>query len=232
MKQSADVDLKCDILPSVEFETMPVTSCLPPYPESYSEVVRLNANTDVDCLKKDFLDFDKTRNYFRSRAKFFKDNFRETVKAFEMVGFHNKVYQAYPMRAIETNALLDTVGAYTRSFLESLKVTLFRQQYVVAKRNWSTTFHIDYPDFKIYGYRLLIPIDPAFLGFQENIYYLEPGSCYFVNVAKKHRGFTTLNEERAVIMAQMASDKLILEGKNSKPMHTKLIPKEFRNVSL
>ena len=126
---------------------------------------------------------------------------------------------------------MNDVGIYTKSLLESFGVVLFRQQYVVAKKGWNTKLHIDHPNFKIHGYRLFIPIDPAFVGFENNIYLLKPGKCYFVNIARKHRGFTFL-EERVVIMAQMSSDKLIIEGKTLNPINPLLIPKEFRSVPI
>ena len=223
-------DFTHDILPLGNFEAMPVTSMLPPYPNNYPEVVRLSIKANVDHLRMDFLRFNKKGDYFKSRVKYFKNSFRETVKIFEDIGFHRETYQAYPLRKIGTNTLLSSIGKYTRFFLNSLEVILFRQQYVVAKKGWNTKLHIDHPNFKIHGYRLLIPIDPAFIGFKQNIYYLKSGDCYFINIGRKHRGFT-FHKERVVIMAQMASDKLILSGEKIKPTDTTyLIPKEFQNV--
>ncbi|MCZ0932207.1 MAG: hypothetical protein OXJ52_03530 [Oligoflexia bacterium] len=224
-------DFSHDILPLGDYEAMPVTSTLLPYPCNYPEVVCLNMKTNVKSLKRDFLEFNKESNYFKSRAKFFKNSFRETVKLFEDIGFHKKTYQAYSLRKIGTNILLNNVGLYTKNFLNSLNIVLFRQQYVVAKKGWNTKLHIDHPNFKIHGYRLLIPIDTAFIGFERNIYLLEPGDCYFVNIARKHRGFS-FYKERAVIMCQMASDSLILFGKKVKPISNDSIPKEFRNAPI
>lgn len=231
MKKLSGFDFTHDIFPLGDFEAMLVTSMLPPYPHNYPEVVRLSVKTNIDHLRMDFLKFNKEGDYFKSRAKFFKNSFRETVKVFEDIGFHRKIYQAYPLREMGTNVLLSSVGEYTRSLLNSLETTLFRQQYVVAKKGWSTKLHIDHPDFKIHGYRLLIPIDPAFIGFKCNIYRLEPGECYFINIGRKHRGFT-FYKERTVIMAQMTSDNLILSGEKIKPTDIHLIPKEFQNVPL
>ena len=223
-------DFSHDILPLGNFEAMPIASKLPPYPYNYPEIVRLNIETHVPSLKQDYLHFNKTGNYFMSRSKFFKNSFRETVKVFEDIGFYRKFYQAYPLRKIGTNILLDSVGKYTRFLLNSIGVTLFRQQYATAKQGWSTKLHIDHPNFKIHGYRLFIPIDTAFIGFERNTYILKPGYCYFVNIAQKHRGFNFYNKERAVIMCQMASDALILEGGKEKPTNNNSIPKECRNV--
>lgn len=218
-----------DILPLGKFETIPVVSQKPPYPKNYPEVVQLPMSVNAVFLRKDFLNFKKKGDYFKSRARFFKNDFRLTVKVFEEIGFYRKVYQAYPLRKIGTNILLKEVNLYTKSFLESFGVKLFRQQYVVAKKGWNTKLHIDHPNFKIHGYRLFIPIDSAFIGFEDNIYCLEPGKCYFINIAKKHRGFT-LHEERVVIMAQMSSDELIIKGEKLNPIDSLSIPKEFQNV--
>ena len=215
MSKPSGFNFVYDILPLGNFETMPVVSKNKPYPENYPEVVQLKKNVNVNLLRKDFLQFNKEGDYFKSRAKFFKNNFRLTVQIFKEIGFHKKFYQAYPLRKIGTNILLKDVGIYTKTLLESFGVILFRQQYTVAKKGWNTKLHIDHPNFKIHGYRLFIPIDPAFIGFESNIYHLKPGQCYFVNIAKKHRGFTLL-KERVVIMAQMSSDKLNYRRKNTK----------------
>mgnify|MGYP003649543260 CR=1 FL=1 len=52
------IDTKYDILPLGEYETIPVTSLIPPYPEYFNEVVRLGVKTDVNQLQKDLIEFE------------------------------------------------------------------------------------------------------------------------------------------------------------------------------
>lgn len=199
-----------DILPLGDFETVTVSSVLSPFPENYPEVVKLNIKTDVEKLKSDWDAYPKNGDYFRERMKYFKNPIRDTIKLFSDLGFSQKNYNAYPLRETGTNILRNTVGEYTKNLLETFGVELFRQQYVVAEPLWETQLHIDHPDFSLHGYRVFIPIDTAYIGFQDTVYEMLPGDCYFVNIAKMHKGIT--KKKRTVIMCQMASDELILGG--------------------
>lgn len=216
-----------DILPLGDFETVPVTSLIPPYPCNFPEVSRLGIKTDVNKLREEWEEFDKTGDYFRDRAKYFKNPLKETIKLFDEIGFSRENYKAYPLRETGTNVLKDNVGPYTRELLENFGVPLFRQQYVLSSEGWKVKLHIDHPDFTVHGFRVFIPIDTAYMGFEENVYELTPGDCYFVNIARKHWAYS--DKERAVIMCQMASDKLIRNGYDMTPMDSTLIPEEYRN---
>lgn len=224
------IDNKYDILPLGDYETIPVTSLIPPYPEYFKEVVRLDIKTDVEKLKEDLDNFDLNSegDYFFSRAKYFKQNIRETLKMFKDMNFElGEKYSGYPIRKKGTNVLKENIGSYTKNLLENFGVSLFRQQYVLAKEGWNTKLHVDHPDFSIHGFRVFIPIDVAYIGFEENIYRLDPGDCYFVNIARKHRGLS--DRDRIVIMAQMASDKLIRMGQEMTPIDKTELPEALRN---
>lgn len=215
-----------DILPLGDYETVPVSSRLAPSPENYVEAVRLHIPVDAARLREEYLRFEKSGDYFLSRKHQFKNGLRETIQVFEDIGFSRESYQAWPIRKKGTNVLQDQVGPYTHSLLTSIGVELFRQQYVVAKKNWKTKLHIDHPDFRVHGFRMFVPIDPAYIGFEKNIYRLDPGDCYFVNIARPHRGFTD-QDERVVIMAQMNSDELILGGTPMTPLDPSSLPEDF-----
>lgn len=225
---SSNFNYHNDILPLGDFEAVPVSSLIPPYPEHFPNVVNLNKPTNVDKLKEDFNNFKKTGNYFKDRAKYFKNNFKDTVQLFDDLGFSFSNYKAYPIRELGTNILKSDLGEYTSALLNNFGVPLFRQQYVVASKGWSTKFHIDHPDFTLHGFRVFIPIDHAYIGFKEGIYKLNAGECYFVNIAKLHRGFSA--DTRVVIMCQMASDKLIRGKSATLPVDISTIPEEFRNA--
>lgn len=215
-----------DILPLGDFETVSVTSLIPPYPCNFPEVAKLGIKTDVIKLRKEWEEYDKTGDYFKDRAKYFKNSIRETVKLFDDLGFSRNNYKAYPLRTTGTNILKDEVGEYTRNLLETFGVDLFRQQYVLSSAGWKVKPHVDHPDFTIHGFRVFIPIDTAYMGFGEDVYELTPGDCYFVNIAKKHWAFS--DSERVVIMCQMSSDKLIRDADIMTPINSELIPEEYR----
>lgn len=231
MNMNTTYNFKYDILPTGDYETVPVTSLVPPYPEYFDKVVQLGIKTDVSKLRKDFNNFDKTgKNYFLDRAKHFKVPLKETIALFDDIGFSMDNYKVYPIRIKGTNKIKPELGEYTKNLLENFGVPLFRQQYVVAKKDWQTKLHIDHPDFTLHGFRVFIPIDTAYIGFEDSsIYKLNPGDCYFVNIAAKHRGIS-FETDRIVIMCQMASDKLIESGKKMEPCDINIIPEEFRSV--
>lgn len=224
------IDNKYDILPLGDYETIPVTSLIPPYPEYFKEVVRLGINTDVEKLRTEFDDFDLKAegDYFFSRARHFKQSIRKTLESFKDLHFElGEKYAGYPIRKKGTNELKDGLGEYTKSLLEKFGVPLFRQQYVIAEEGWNTKLHIDHPDFSIHGFRVFIPIDVAYIGFEKNVYKLLPGDCYFVNIAKPHRGIS--DRHRVVIMAQMSSDKLIRMGYDISPIDVNELPRTLWN---
>jgi mannose-6-phosphate isomerase class I len=219
-------DYNNDILPLGDFETVPVTSLIPPYPCNFPEVARLGIKTDIKQLKEDYENYDKSGDYFKSRAKYFKNSLKDTIQLFDKLGFSKSNYQAFPLRELGTNILKNNVGEYTKHLLLNFGVDLFRQQYVLAQAGWKTKLHIDHPDFTIHGFRVFIPIDDAYIGFEKNIYKLTAGDCYFVNIAKMHRGFS--ESDRVVIMCQMASDKLIRLADYIEPIDNNLIDEEYR----
>lgn len=227
MNMPLDFDYSQDILPLGEFESLPVTSLIPPYPENFPDVARLGIKTDVSKLRDEYESFDKSGDYFKSRARYFKNSIRDTIMLFDQLGFSREKYKAFPLRITGTTTLKEDVGVYTKNLLENFGVPLFRQQYVLSSNGWSTKFHIDHPDFRMHGFRVFIPIDEAHMGFEGKIYRLEPGDCYFVNIAKKHRGFS--DKDRVVIMCQMASDKLIRMATPLNPIDPLMIPEEYRN---
>lgn len=226
MNMPSNFDYSKDILPLGEFETVPVTSLIPPYPENFPEVARLGIKTDVEQLRADWEAYDKTGDYFKSRTKYFKNSLKETIQLFNWLGFSKDKYKAYPLRELGTNIIKENTGAYTQNLLEEFGVPLFRQQYVYSCAGWSTKLHIDHPDFSIHGFRVFIPIDTAYIGFEKNIYTLEPGDCYFVNIARLHRGFSDSN--RVVIMCQMASDRHIRMADPVAPTPLDLITEAYR----
>jgi len=228
MNLPLNFDYSKDILPLGDFETVPVTSLIPPYPENFPEVARLGIKTDVSRLRKEWELFDKSGDYFKSRAKFFKNPLKETIQLFDWLGFSREKYKAYPLRETGSNTLKSNIGPYTQTLLTNFGVSLFRQQYVLSSAGWSTKLHIDHPDFSIHGFRVFIPIDTAYMGFEDNLYVLEPGDCYFVNIAKMHRGFSDSN--RVVIMCQMASDRLIRMAQTLLPVDKNVIPERYRNA--
>lgn len=219
-------DYNQDILPLGNFETVPVTSLIPPYPCNFPEVARLGIKTDIEKLRSEYDQYDKSGDYFKSRAKYFKNSLKDTMQLFDELGFSKVNYQAFPLRDIGTNTLKSNVGEYTKTLLLNFGVELFRQQYVLARAGWKTKLHIDHPDFTIHGFRVFIPIDDAYIGFEKNIYKLTAGDCYFVNIAKMHRGFS--DSDRVVIMCQMASDKLIRCSESLLPIDNNLIPETYR----
>lgn len=219
-----------DILPLGEFETVPVTSLIPPYPCNFPDVARLGIAVDVDKLREEWLLYDKTGDYFKDRAKYFKNSLKETIKLFNDIGFSKTNYKAFPLRETGSNKLKEDVGQYTRRLLDNFGVPLFRQQYVLSSAGWKTKFHIDHPNFKTHGFRVFIPIDTAYMGFKSGVYELTSGDCYFVNIAKMHRGFS--DKERVVIMCQMASDKLIRTAEKMKPVEINTIPEEYRDADI
>ena len=223
-----EFDYRNDILPLGDFETIPVTSLIPPYPDNFPEVARLGIPVDVDRLRQEWSTWDKSGDYFKSRAKYFKNPLRDTIKLFDDIGFSPVNYKAYPLRETGTNQLKPEVGAYTRQLLTDFGVDLFRQQYVLATAGWSTKLHIDHPDFTMHGFRVFIPIDDAYMGFQHNLYRLPAGDCYFVNIAKLHRGFS--DADRVVIMCQMASDRLIRLATPLSPVDPLTIPEAYRHA--
>ena len=217
-----------DILPLGEFETIPITSLIPPYPDNFPEVAKLGIKTDIEQLRNEYENFDKTGDYFKSRAKYFKNSLKDTIKLFDHLGFSRENYKAFPLREMGTNTLQASVGPYTRNLLENFGVPLFRQQYVLATAGWQTKLHIDHPDFTLHGFRVFIPIDDAYMGFENTIYKLEAGDCYFVNIAKMHRAFS--DSDRVVIMCQMASDKLIRMATPLTPINPLTVQENFRNA--
>jgi len=227
MNTPSGFDYSQDILPLGTYESVPVQSLIPPYPDNFPEVTRLGIKIDVNLLRQEYNQFDKSGDYFVSRMKNFKNDIKETIKLFNQIGFSRTKYKAFPLRVEGTNQLLDTVGPYTRQLLENFGVPLFRQQYALAVKGWSTKLHIDHPDFTTHGFRVFIPIDTAYIGFEKNIYQLLAGDCYFVNIARLHRGFS--DEERVVIMCQMASDKLIRIGETLLPIDPNMLPDFYRH---
>lgn len=204
-------DYNNDILPVGNFEAIPVISSIEPIPENFPNFTKLNVKVDVSKLRKEWNEFPKdiTKHYWRQMARHFKNNLRETLEIFKEQGFKIDNYKVYPLRIIGTNTLSENVGPYTREVLENVGVNLFRQQYVYATETWETNVHIDHPTFEIHGFRMFIPIDPAYMIVNGEDIILEPGYAYFVNIASPHKAFSKGN--RVVIMAQMASDKLIQE---------------------
>jgi hypothetical protein len=210
MQQS--FDYKNDILPVGDFEAIPVYSSIEPVPENFPNYIRLNIQVDVTKLRQEWEVFPKdiVKHYWRQMAKHFKNSLRETLEIFKEQGFKIDNYKVFPLRAIGTNTLSENVGPYTREVLENVGVPLFRQQYVYATSTWETNTHFDHPTFAIHGFRMFIPIDPAYMIVDGEDIELTPGFAYFVNIARPHKAFS--KGERVVIMAQMASDKLIQEA--------------------
>jgi len=206
-----ELNLENDILPVGDFETIPVVSVLEPIPENYPNYIRLNVSVDVDKLREEYHLFPKEnkKHYFRHMAKHFKSSVKEAVSYYMDLGFVIENYKVYPLRVIGSNILSENVGPYTREVLETIGVPLFRQQYVYATKDWETQTHIDHPNFSIHGFRMFIPIDEVNLIVDNEEIILKPGYAYYVNIAKPHKGWAT--SDRIVIMAQMASDKLIQE---------------------
>lgn len=222
-------DFSQDIYPLGDYEALPVSSKKNFEAMAYPEVVRLNILTNPDILIKEYEHFEKKENYnyFMSRARNLKIDLRKTFALFEELRFElGKKYHAYPIRMKGTNQIMDTVGPETRQWLKNLKVPTFRQQYVVAKEGWHTRLHTDHPDFRIHGYRMFVPLHTAYIAYSKNIYILTPGDCYFVNIARPHRGFCT-GHERVVLMLQMASDDYIESGQPLMPAELSEIPKEY-----
>lgn len=202
-----------DILPVGKFEAIPVTSSVEPIPDNFPNWIKLDIQVDVDRLRQEYLEYPKNRSkhYFREMAKHLpKDRVKETVKIFTENGFGIDDYIVYPLRVIGTNKLTDYVGSYTKQLLENIGVPLFRQQYVFATKTWETKIHTDHPNFATHGYRMFIPIDPAYMVVNGENVEMTPGWAYYVNVARPHKGFT--KGDRVVIVASMASDRLVQEA--------------------
>jgi len=205
-----------DILPLGDFETLPVTGN--PLPQNFPDVVRLGITYDPEQIRKDYhnLPFMRGEEHFLKRVRYFTESIKDTMESFDKLGFSMEKYIVYPIRKIGTNDIIDELGEYTKQFLESFPVPLFRQQFALAKQGFKTELHLDHSSYKIHGYRLFIPVDTAYIDIEDKTYEMPAGDCYFVNVGKHHAGKTT--EDRILLMCQMADDRLIYEGFDVKPL--------------
>jgi hypothetical protein len=122
------------------------------------------------------------------------------------------------VRKLGTNNVIDQLGEYTRTFLETFPVTLFRQQFALARAGFKTEQHMDHSSYAIHGYRLFIPVDTAYIDIEHQLYEMPAGDCYFVNVGKHHAGRT--DQDRILLMCQMANDRLIHNGTQIKPLQS------------
>jgi len=209
-----------DILPLGKFETIPVNCISDGLAESYPNVSLIYNNVDYESLLKEAYTHIKIVgfNYVKPRLSAINKDIDENILRGVLghVGFSKGTYQSYSLRKVGTNELEDWVLSSTRNFFKSLPVNTFRQQYAVAAPGWNTKLHRDHSNFKIHGFRAMVPLSAdVYMGYEDAqgnnvVYKLTRGNMYYVNIAKMHRGFndSTVNERINLIM-QMDSDKLV-----------------------
>lgn len=216
--------LQDDIFPLGKFETVPVTHINDGMAESYPYVTLIKNNIDYESLLLEAEEHIKIVgfNYVKPRLSSLNSNINENSlrNVLEHVGFVKNSYQSFSLRKIGTNELEDWVMPKTKLFFNSLNVGTFRQQYAVAYPGWHTKLHRDHANFKIHGFRAMIPLSAdVYMGYEDNsgnnlIYKLKRGGMYFVNIARMHRGFNeSETKNRINLIFQMNSDKLIIDSK-------------------
>ena len=221
--------LKDDILPLGKFETLPVTHTYDALPDSYPDVTCISGNMDFESLLKEYYVHTEIIgfNYVKPRLSAINPEVSEDIlrEVLGGVGFYKGSYQSYSLRKVGTNELEEWVLPETRRFFESLPVKTFRQQYAVAAPGWNTKLHRDHADFKIHGFRAMVPLSAdVYMGYEnsvgENVVYkLERGGMYFVNIAKMHRGFNeSESTERVNLIMQMDTDELVFGSSVMKPI--------------
>ena len=201
---SSNFNFEYDIFPLGDFETLPVT----PTHRELPNISNLNISVDSEKIRSDFHNFNKENDYFKSRRKYFKNSLKDTVKTLTEYGFGYETYKPYPIRKLGTADLCDELGEYTKTFLNSFPVKLFRQQFIYAEKNLIIKPHIDHPTFDVHGFRLMIPVDEMYVGFDDKEYVLYPNNCYFFNATKRHYAYTK-DTPRIALMCQMVNDSCI-----------------------
>lgn len=216
-----------DIFPLGRYETKPVNAKKDGCAQSYPDVTVLSKIENIRSIDSEVLVLINLIGKSFVKERIDKLTPSLTVDAVKRilhdVGFTKESYQSYSLRELGTCRLKDLVKGELRRVLDAFPVDFFRPQVAVAQPGWKTLFHQDHFDFNTYGFRAMIPTNsPVFISFlresEEIIYKLLPGNCYFVNIAKLHKGFNPSELERRNIIFQMVSDELILEENEIEPL--------------
>lgn len=224
-----DIFLTDDIFPLGKFETIPVKPIRNAEAESYPNVTILKENVEYEILLEEAYKHIECvgNNYVKPRLSHINKEIDENTlrTVLSDVGFCIGTYQSFSLRKQGTNILEDWVSKGTRQFFNSLPVNVFRQQYAVAYPRWSTKLHRDHKNFKMHGFRAMVPLNSdVYMGFEDDnknnlVYKLSIGNMYFVNIAKMHRGFNeSTTDSRINLIMQMDSDSMVLNGKELKPL--------------
>lgn len=214
--------LEDDIFPLGKFETLPVTCLHSGLPNDYPDVSLLQTGIDSEKLLNEAYEHIDIcgYTYVKGRLQYINPNIDEDTlrSVLGNVGFKKDTYQSFSIRKLGTSDLETWVRPYTKSFIENLPVKTFRQQYAVAYPGWNTKLHRDHNNFKIHGFRAMIPLSSnVYMGYEHSkkpiIYKLKPGNMYFVNIAKLHRGFNeSITNNRINLILQMNSDLMIKDA--------------------
>lgn len=217
-----------DILPLGKFETIPVLPILDGNAESYPNVSIISETIDTDTLLQEAYTHMRIIgfNYVKPRLQYINPAVTEEIlrETLADVGFYKGSYQSYSLRKVGTNELEDWVLPKTRNFFKLLPFNTFRQQYAVAAPKWNTKLHRDHANFKLHGFRVMVPLNAdVFMGYEINnkniIYRLKKGGMYFVNIAKMHRGFNeSETTERINLIMQIDTDSIIINSKELDPL--------------
>ena len=223
--------LEEDIFPLGNFETLKVRLIKGGLANQYPNVARIGEVQNFSKLDEAFLIAIEKRGkcFVKDRVPYLCSSIslKDIKKTLSEVGFTKESYQSYALRDLGTTNISDIVGGEAREFLSQFPVPFFRSQISIAQPGWKTLFHQDHKNFKIHGFRAMVPLNNSvYMSFlkrgREAVYELPPGGLYFVNIAKLHKGFNPKKEERRILMMQMASDELILRGKELDPIDEKL----------
>jgi hypothetical protein len=213
-----------DIVPIGDFETIPVT--ITGNYLTYPGVIKIGGPYDTALL------FDEYNNTFRSLENNFltalKDILidatpKEVKEHLVKLGWEGNDYISYSLRHFGTNILKDEVQHNTKVTLESFGDT-FRQQYMCAAPKKRLKPHVDNINCEVHGFKIHIPINVNYHVFVKNTnnekfdtYILEPGYAYYLNSCLPHFVANPYNKLRVNLSFQLASDKLIREGKVMQP---------------
>ena len=197
-------------------EALPVTAKHPTDPRSYSDVLKLDCDINLDKLILDYKSYNDNENYLLSRRKDLKISPSINMIIAAYLGFKNSVYHGVALNKKGSTELKDSVGEYTKNFLKQFPSGC-RFNYVTTKKGWKTKQHVDHEDYTNQGFRIIVPFGEMRMTFDsEREYILKPGSVYFVNVAIPHVGDHYSSEEtRAGLLFKLTNDEQIWQAYSS-----------------
>ncbi len=205
-----------DLMEMVNNEAGTVSARYPTNPEKYPDVVELNCELDVDKLYNDYLQFNDNENYILSRRKDFKISPSINMIISAYLGFRSKVYHGVALNKKGTTELKDSVGEYTKEFLNQFPAAC-RMNYITTRKGWKTKQHVDHTDYTKQGFRIIVPFDNMKMTFDsKREYVLSAGKVYFVNICVPHVGeHYSDNNERAGLLFKLLDDDMIWQAYSS-----------------